>query len=354
MSYWNYREELSRQDRLRRSIYEALRDELDEYLIEYGLVESYHNFVEKDLEYPFVEKRELKPRARIPDVEYERHNRFLVIFVEDFVPSDHKKYIRFFDDNKVTKENLMRSGAVQFSKKYFKNIKLFESSHFSDFLKGLLPVDYALLIQRDHTIKARNRYGLSHFHVRIDWPIADAAEDMARDLRYISKDLYEKGDDYAEEVQKKFFEYYGLPLTSGGRRTAAMVATQYLKRVSCISTVYVGSSESRAIYRISERGVSKYILMKLTDTDIQNIAETHNLKVDTVKKNYLVAAEEDDGGIVIFQATYERTSHARFPEDGKLRELNSEYFWMTVVNQSIIPKPGVWDISPLPYSIIYT
>lgn len=353
MTYWNYREQLSRQDRLRRSIYEALRDELDQYLIEYGLVESYHNFVDKQLQYPFVEKRELKPRARIPDVEYESHNRFLVIFVEDFVRSAHKKHMRFFDDNKVTKENLMRSETVQFSKKYFRNIKLFESTHFSGFLKGLLPVDYSLLIQRDPTIKARNRYSISHFHVRIDWPIADAAEDMARDLRYISKDLYEKGDNYAEEVQKKFFEYYGLPLTSGGRRTAAMVAAQYLKRVSCISTVYVGSSESRAIYRISERGVSKYILMKLTDTDIQNIAETHDLKVGTVKKDYVVA-EEDNGGIVIFQATYERTSHARFPEDGKLRDLNSEYFWMTVISQSIIPKPGVWDRSPLPYSIIYT
>jgi hypothetical protein len=309
--------------------------------------------VDKQLQYPFVEKRELKPRARIPDVEYESHNRFLVIFVEDFVRSAHKKHMRFFDDNKVTKENLMRSETVQFSKKYFRNIKLFESTHFSGFLKGLLPVDYSLLIQRDPTIKARNRYSISHFHVRIDWPIADAAEDMARDLRYISKDLYEKGDNYAEEVQKKFFEYYGLPLTSGGRRTAAMVAAQYLKRVSCISTVYVGSSESRAIYRISERGVSKYILMKLTDTDIQNIAETHNLKVGTIKENYLIA-EEDDGGIVIFQATYERTSNARFPEDGKLRDLNSEYFWMTVISQSIIPKPGVWDRSPLPYSIIYT
>jgi len=353
VTYWNFREQLSRQDRLRRSIYEALRDELDEYLIEYGLLQSYYNFVEKELQYPFVEKRELKPRARIPDVEYDRHNRFLVIFVEDFIHSDHKKYIRFFDDNKITKENLMRSGSVQFSKKYFKNIKLFESSHFSDFLKGLLPVDYAVLIQRDSTIKARNRYSISHFHVRIDWPIADAAEDMGRDLRYISKDLYEKGEGYAEEIQKKFFEYYGLPLTSGGRRTAGMVAAQYLKRVPCISTVYVGSSESRAIYRISERGVSKYILMKLTGSDIENIAATHNLKVDAIKKNYIVT-EEDDTGIVIFEATYERTSHARPPEDGKLRELNSEYFWMTVINQSIIPKPGAWDIPPLPYSIIYT
>ena len=41
--------------------------------------------------------------------------------------------------------------------------------------------------------------------------------------------------------------------------------------------------------------------MKLTDTDIQNIAETHDLKVGTVKENYLVA-EEDDGGIVIDQS----------------------------------------------------
>ena len=57
---------------------------------------------------------------------------------------------------------------------------------------------------------------------------------------------------------------------------------------------------------------------------------------------------------MIFQATYERTSNARFPEDGKLRDLNSEYFWLTVINQGIIPKPGVWDKSPLPYSIIYT
>lgn len=353
MTHWTFREQLSRQDRLRRSIYETLRDELDEYLVDYGLVKSYHRFLGQGLPYPFVEKRELKPRARIPDAEYDCHNRFLVIFVEDSIPSVHKKYIRFFDDNRVTKENLMRSSTVQFSKQYFRNIKLFESPHFSEFLQGLLPVDYALLIQRDPAAKSKNRYSLSHFHVRIDWPIADAAEDMARDLRYISKDLYEKGENYAEEIQKKFFEYYGFPTTSGGRRTAAMVASQYLKCLSFIATVYVASCESRGVYRISERGVSKYILMKLSDSDIQEIARIHDLKVSIIKENY-VFAEEADGSVVIFQATYERTSHARFPEDGKLRELNSEYFWMTVINQSIMPKPGTWDISPLPYSIIYT
>jgi hypothetical protein len=205
MTYWHFREHLSRRDKLRRSIYIILRDELNQYLIEYGLVDSYRQFLQNGMAYPFVEKRELKPRARIPDIEYGCHSRFFVLFVEESIPNAYKKYIRFLDDNKITKENLMRSKAVQLSRKYFRNIKFFESAHFSHFLKGLLPADYALLIQRDHTVKTRNRYRLSHFRVRVDWSIADAAEDLARELRYVSKDLYEYGDNYAEELQKKLF-----------------------------------------------------------------------------------------------------------------------------------------------------
>ncbi len=353
MSHWGFRESLSRLDRLRRSVYEALRDELEEYLLQYGLVDSYQNFTNQNVPYPFVEKRELKPRARIPDVEYDLQNRFLVVFVEEGVPGGHKKYIRFFDENKITKENLMRSQTVQLSKKYFRNIKLFESTHFSDFLRALLPVDYALLIQRDSTAKAKNRYSLSHFHVRIDWPIADAAEDLARELRYISKDLYEKGEEAAEEIQKKFFEYYGFPLTSGGRRTAAMVASQFLRRIPCISTVYVASSEARSLYRISERGIARYILMKLTKADIEHIAESEQIQPSDIKKHYLIAKERS-GGIAIFQTTYNHTPHAKPTEDGKLRELNSEYFWMTVTRQNILPKPNSWKKPPLPYNIIYT
>ena len=353
MTHWGFREALSHRNRLRRSVYETLRDELEGYLLQYGLVQSYENFVRENVPYPFVEKRELKPRARIPDVEYELHNRFLVLFVEDHIPGAYKKYIRFFDTNKVTKENLMRSESIQFSKKYFRNIKHFETPHFSDFLKALLPVDYALLIGRDPTVKGRNRYSLSHFHIRIDWPIADAAEDLARELRYISRDLYEKGEAYAEEIQKKFFEYFGFPLTAGGRRTAAMIAAQFLKKVPSISTVYVGSSESRGLYRLSERGVSKFILMRLSEDDIGQIAKSRKWKRETFKKNYLVA-EEEEGGIVIFQATYQRTPYAKPSEDGKLRDLNSEYFWLTVMSQNILPKPEVWDKPPLPYSIIYT
>ncbi len=348
---WNPREELSQANRLRRSYYELLRDELDQFMIQYALIDSYQNFCTNRIPYPFVEKRELKPRALLPDVEYGFQNAFLVIFVEDTIPAAHKKYIRFFDLNKTTKTNLLRSKTLPISDEFERYQKYLESAHFFSFLKTLLPVDYALLIQRDST-SGRDRYILSHFHVRIDWPIADAAEYLARNLRYISKDLYEKGDKYAEDIQKKFFEYYGLPFMVGGRRTAAIVAAQYFRRVKCITTIYVGSSESRALMRFSEKGVSKSILMKFTSEEIAHIAEINNIGIRSFKKNYVAAREWDDW-LCIFQTTYACTDQALLPDDGKLRELKPDLNWLTVNTQHILPLPDVWKYPPLPLNIIY-
>lgn len=353
MAFWCVREELSKTDRLRRSYYELLRDELDQYLIQYALVESYQNFRYKKIPFPYVEKRELKPRARIPDEEYDIQNTFLVIFVEDTIPREHKKYIRFFDVNKTTKSNLLQSKSLPLPSKFDRNQKYLESPHFFNFIKVLLPVDYALLIQRDPASKAKNRYKLSHFHVRIDWPISDAAEDLARNLRYISKDIYEKGDKYAEDVQKKFFEYFSLPVTIGGRRTAAIVAAQYFKRIPCITTVYAGSSSSRALIRISERGASKAILMKFSNAELEQIAYENNLAPLTFKKNY-VMAREGRSGICIFQATYAYTSHSRPPEDGKLRDIKPDLSWLSVGGQHLLPKTNIGKYPPIPLNVIYT
>ncbi len=353
MAFWSVREELSQINRLRRSYYELLRDELDQFMLDYALLNSYHKFLSNGVRYPFVEKRELKPRARIPTQEYDLHNTFLVLFVEDTISSAHKKYIRFFNVNKTTKTNLIQGKALPLPDNFDRNQKFFDSVHFYDFLKILLPVDYALLIQRDPASRLQGRYQLTHFHVRIDWPIAEAAEDLARGLRYISKDLYEKGDKYAEIVQKKFFEYYGLPVMVGGRRTAAIVAAQYLKRIPCISTIYVGSSESRSLIRISERGVAKAILMILEEEELNGICANHNINPRTFKQNYVVA-KDGKKNICIFQVTYAYTNWSRPPDDGKLREINPDVNWLTVGQEHILPKPGVMKYPPLPVNLIYT
>lgn len=353
MSFWGFREELSRANKLRRTYYELLRDDLDQLLNTYGLIDSFYNFKLKDLPYPFVERRELKPRARIAVNEHEDINSFLVLFVEDHIPPENKKYIRFFDVNKTTKSNLLRSQTLPLSNEFDRYQKYLESAHFFDFLDTLLPVDYALLIQRDPAGKSKTRYSLSHFHVRIDWPIADAAEDLAQTLRYISKDLYEKGDKYAEDIQKKFFEYYGLPVMVGGRRTAACVAAQYLRRIPCITTVYAGSSETRALIRLSERGVSKLVLMKFDDDEIRQLAENHDIGIRTLREKYILE-RKDKTNVCIFQTMYSYTNYARPPEDGKLRELKSDLYWLSVDIQQILPLPGISDFPPLSCNIIYS
>ncbi len=353
MAFWGVREELSRANQLRRSYYELLRDELDQFVLQYALVDSFNNFVSKKERYPFVAKRELKPRARIPDLEYGSHNTFLLLFVEEAVSAIHKKYIRFFDVNKTTLANLLNSQALTLSEKYDRSQKYLESVQFLNFLKDLLPVDYALLIQRDQASKKKHQYALSHFHVRIDWPIAEAAEDLAKSLRYVSQDLYEKGDKFAEDVQKKYFEYYGVPVMVGGRRTAAIVAAQYFKRINCITTVYVGSSESRALIRISERGTSRIVLMQFNETEINDIAASNRIKPQTFKKNFVVAKYRKKS-ICMFQTTYAYTNHARPPDDRKLRDIKPDLNWLSVSGQHILPKPGAWKYAPIPLNLIYT
>jgi hypothetical protein len=352
MPTWPYRYQLSLQDRVRRSVYEVLRDQMDMYLVKQGLIESYENFSRAGEAYPFVSKRELKPRARVVEKERTLHNRFLLLFCEGGIPGRYKKYIRFFDTNKVTKEGITELTTVQLHKKYTKNVRYFDNPGFEQLVLDLLPEDYAILIQRDPSIKKRNRYAMTHFRVKIDWPIDDATEKMALQLRYISKELYENGEKFAQSLHKKLFENYGFHYSIGGRRTAAVVAAQFLKKMDFISTIYVASSEARTLTRISERGVSKFVLISLPISEISRLADENRINFDTFAKRFLVDIQ-DEFGIGILQVVYSNTVYSKPPEDGKLRRLWPDYQWLTVSNQLLIPLPGNPEVYPIPYSTIY-
>lgn len=349
---WRHDNELSRSEKIRRSLYTTLRNELEFSLIQLGLVEPYFKFIKSGVDYKFVEKRELKPRGKVTEAENDLIDGFIVLYAEAAVPAELKKYVRYFDNNKVTKENLQeivltsRNVASQFTKaqKYFGHPKFF------DLLGDLLPVDYALLIQQDSISKSR--YALSHFHVRIDWLIDFATESLAKHLRYISKDLYEKGEKYAQSLVEKLFEYFSFHHTVSGRRTAAVVAYQLLYISDFITTVYVNSAESRTLTKLSENGVSKFCLVKLPKEHIELIEKNPKLNIKNFRKNYLIH-EEEDFGVGIFHTFYKRNEYSRPPADGRLRELQSEVQWLRVANQLLLPKPEAFDHSPINYSIIY-
>jgi hypothetical protein len=189
--------------------------------------------------------------------------------------------------------------------------------------------------------------------VKIDWPIDNATEEMGQYLRYIGKDLYEMGEKYAESLNHKLFENYGFHHAVGGRRTAAVVAAQFLKKMEFISTVYVASSESRTLTRLSERGVTRFVLVKLPVEEISRLVAESRMQFDNFVERFLIDLQ-DDYGVGVFQVVYSNTIHSKPPEDGKLRELKTDFQWLTVSDQLLVPLRGISDIYPIPYSTIYT
>jgi hypothetical protein len=345
-------DEIAWNEKLRRCIYRFLGHELEKILLEEALVASYRNFDAAHKEYPFVEMRELKPRARIVAPEHPEHRHFIVVFNEENLPSEAKNHIRFFDSNKVTKENV--TGLVEFDLEdvFHQRTRYFEDKHFASLLRALLSTDFSVLIQRDPTVKARYRYGLSHFHVRIDWPVADAAENLGRSLRYVSKSLYEKGDRCGDLLQQKLYEYYGFHYMAGGRRTAALVAAQFMTRFDFLSTVYLASAEARTFFILGEDRLSKYVLVRVPNRDVKELAHAAGLKEKVFAAEYLIDRKADYG-VGIFLVTYDRTEPSLPPPDGKLRELNPDLHWLTVNLQLLVPPPWSRDVRPLPYSIVY-
>jgi hypothetical protein len=353
MARWPHRHNYSLKARLRRSLYEVLRDQLDMVLIKNALVDSYQNFKNAKIDYPFVLKKDLKPRAKVIEQEYIHQNNFLVLFCEGTIPGQYRKYIRFFDSNKVTKESIEEAAYVRLHKDYSKNLRYFDNPDFNQFILDLIPLDYALLIQSDSSLKTKNRYILSHYHVRIDWPLDEAAEDMAMELRYIAKELYENGEKYAESLLHKLFERYGFYHTVGGRRTAGVVAAQFLRRMDFISTVYIASATDRALTKISERGVSRFVLIKMPRADVARLAEENNISPVKLMAKYTID-HDNESCVSILQVLYRHSLHANPPDTWKLRRARSEYHWLNVSEQLLIPIPTDQESQPLQYETIYS
>ena len=349
---WKYRERLSYYEKLRRSLYEVLRDNLERRLMKVSLIDSFYNYLKAGVEYAFLEKSELKPSSKKMEKESTLFNTFIVIFCEGVISPQLKNYIRFFPENAVVKKNLQYLANFALYERFNLNLRYFESPRFLDFLEQLLNVDYALLIQQDPTIKKKNRYSLTHFHVKIDWPIADAAEDLAKYLRYIRDNLYEHGDKVARILQNKLFEYYGCHHSVGGRRTAGLIAAQLLRRLDCISTVFVSSSESRSMYKYSERGVSKFFLIQLSDDQISALADREGMSNEAFKTRYLYQADGYYVGIT--EATYRHTVHSKPPEDGRLRKLKPAYSWLRLRDEFLHPRITALNCRPISYKWVYT
>ncbi|MEJ2589010.1 MAG: hypothetical protein P8165_15840, partial [Deltaproteobacteria bacterium] len=180
---------------------------------------------------------------------------------------------------------------------------------------------------------------------------ADAAEDLAKWLRYIQYNLYENGEEEARILQNKLFEYYGCHHSVGGRRTAGLIVAQLLRQLNCITSVFVSSSESRTLYRYSEWGVSKFFLIQFTEDQVDALAQREDMDSEFLKSRYLYAEKNEFLGVL--EAAYTHTPHSTPPEDGKIRKLRPAYNWIRLSHELLHPKPDALEAKPVPYSWVY-
>jgi hypothetical protein len=115
--------------------------------------------------------------------------------------------------------------------------------------------------------------------------------------------------------------------------------------------VFVSSSESRAMYKYSERGVSKFFLIQLNETQIEALAQREGMKTGQFKSTYLYPAGDFQVGIS--EASYGRTTHSKPPEDGKLRKLKPAYSWLKLRDEFLHPRTDALTASPINYSWVY-
>lgn len=113
---WRYRERLNYYEKLRRSLYEILRDALERRLMKISLIDSFYNYYKNDVEYSFLDKSELKPKSKKMEKESDLFNTFIVIFCEDIVSPQLKNYIRFYPENSILKKISSTSPAFHYTK----------------------------------------------------------------------------------------------------------------------------------------------------------------------------------------------------------------------------------------------
>lgn len=342
---------LSHEQKRVRSAYLSLRSGLEQQLIGDVLLGSYDSFQGDKKPYPFHDKREFKPAARIQGQEYKNFKESFVIFSEGTIPPEYKNYLRTRRNTVYSGENLHGRVSDALLKDFESDDRVLTNPKFPRLLAESNGLESALLIQRDPSVKSKARFALTDAFVKIDYPITDAAEMLMRHLRYVNKHITELDDvgdsskmPTSEKFEEMFYKYYGLhPSTEGNRRIAAAVAAQLLRVRDPMSTVYVSSQEERTLTRICGSELDKFMLIHLPTKEVKSLEKEND---GLVLDDYTVD-ETKKGKVLVYQVSYSLTAASTPPQEKKRRKLNTRTFLRKIKHGLILPCPKSGGLEPI-------
>jgi len=325
-----------------RDLYGVERERLVQLLLQHCLIDSYFNFTADSKPYPFIPADQVLPHASSARSEYRHQNAALLIAIDGAMPRPLNKHFRLRASNRVTWRNLQRM-APELDLSDFKAAHCqTDNDAFAELLGRLLPLDFALVAERLGSGRGAGPgpLELSHMHVKVERLTDNAIKDLGKRLGYIERRLFERGEDYVEALEAKFFEYYGFSGNTSGRKGAAAMAAQLLTAHSGSGRfgVFVsGQEDCRLTVLTEDAGVTQYLLIRLDGPALRDLT-ARLAKADGLDiANYAIAGT--DVPVLLYRVGLAHTAAAR-PGGGRRPDRALLEPWLKIADEAIVPRPG--------------
>nr|CRH07630.1 protein of unknown function [Candidatus Magnetococcus massalia] len=316
------------------------RQHILELLIKYTLIDSYDKFRKARTPYPFVSRQSLRPGSVIASKEYKLHNSALVVMMADSMPAKLRKHFRCREGNRVLKKNIAAVAPdLPGLDSYDSAAREIHHPQFDDLMKMLLPLDFALLVQHENE---DNKFKLTNFHVKIERLMDMALRTMGQHLNYLERGLYEQGETFIDQFERKFFEYFNYYHNAAGRRSASSLAAQVLAMESQEATIFSSSQQDRRLTLLSsfndsnDISIEQYVLLSL-DSDEYKRLRDWSKEHDIDFRNHYLIHPQSTHPTVVMKVKYKHTEAAMPIDSNEVRELNIRERWIRLVEEAIVP-----------------
>jgi hypothetical protein len=179
-------------------------------------------------------------------------------------------------------------------------------------------------------------------HVKVERLTDTAIKELGKYLGYIDRRLFERGEDYVEALEGKYFEYFGFSANAAGRKSAAAMAAQLLSAQGERFSVFVAGQEDCRLTVLDQGPViDQYLLIRPTGLVLEHfhmaataagVKNLHNYAIDE-------SGDGEQAHAMLYRLTLERTAAAQ-PGARRHRDRDLSKPWLWIRDAAVVPRPG--------------
>lgn len=330
---------VSERDATHLGAYDAASKRLTDFLISHALFDSYSNYEIHGESYPFVAPDEVLPRHANAAGERLYQNTALIFLLDGTLPPGLNKHFRLRASNRVTWGNLNRIAPHLDCTDYKAAHCALDAPEVEALLKKLCTLDYALMVERPTTKgEEPGPCVVTHMHVKVERLTDVAIRNLAVQLGYIDRRLFERGEDYVDALEAKYFEYYGFSHNAAGRKSAAAVAAQLFAEYNVRASVFVASQEDARLTILDDGPlITQYMLIQFSNEDsIRFDAEAKSAGLTSPFPTF----RGDGYQVMLYRVRFRRTAAGRPSDDRPRPASDLQAPWIEIEDEAILsPEP---------------